>query len=225
MDQTYGWNGLLNVREDVVQADEDKFSKNDKAVGGFAVREEGEYFLNIAGTAMVDTGSGNLDVHDVFESTSPFRVYIDTTPPVAGALEVYFSSEAARDRNQEQRISTGTMWGDPNPYVTWDPTDLLGKESSRSPVEGWTVSWSTDSAVLPSVDRAELTKDVGFEMDLTGVTESRTYYVKVRGYDRAGNWTPDGDVPVFDLQVYAGPDCAAVEFEPYCDDGCSVSGD
>jgi uncharacterized membrane-anchored protein len=153
MDQTYGWNGLLNVREDVVKADEDKFSKNDKAVGGFAVREEGEYFLNIAGTAMVDTGSGNLDVHDVFESTSPFRVYIDTTPPVAGALEVYFSSDAARDRNQEQRISTGTMWGDPNPYVTWDPTDLLGKESSRSPVEGWTVSWSTDSAVLPSVDR------------------------------------------------------------------------
>jgi hypothetical protein len=64
MDQTYGWNGLLDVREDVVQADEDKFSKNDKAVGGFAVREEGEYFLNIAGTAMVDTGSGNLDVHE-----------------------------------------------------------------------------------------------------------------------------------------------------------------
>jgi hypothetical protein len=200
MDQTYGWNGLLDVREDVVQADEDKFSKNDKAVGGFAVREEGEYFLNIAGTAMVDTGSGNLDVHDVFESTSPFRVYIDTTPPVAGALEVYFSSEAARDRNQEQRISTGTMWGDPNPYVTWDPTDLLGKEVSRSPVEGWTVRWSTDSAVLPSVDRAELTKEVGFEMDLTGVKESKTYYIKVRGYDRAGNWTADRNVPVFIYQ-------------------------
>jgi hypothetical protein len=137
---------------------------------------------------------------NVFESTSPFRVYIDTTPPVAGVLEVYFSSESARDRNQEQRISTGTMWGDPNPYVTWDPTDLLGKESSRSPVEGWTVSWSTDSAVLPSVDRAELTKDVGFEMDLTGVKESKTYYIKVRGYDRAGNWTPDRDVPEFIYQ-------------------------
>jgi hypothetical protein len=200
MDQTYGWNGLLDVREDVVQADEDKFSKNDKAVGGFAVREEGEYFLNIAGTAMVDTGSGNLDVHDVFESTSPFRVYIDTTPPVAGALEVYFSSEAARDRNQEQRISTGTLWGDPNPYVTWDPRDLLGKEISRSPVEGWTVSVSTDEPVLPSVDRTELTKEVGFEVDLTGVKDSRIYYIKVRGYDRAGNWTADGDVPVFEYQ-------------------------
>ncbi|MBK8869897.1 MAG: hypothetical protein IPN19_02315 [Elusimicrobia bacterium] len=84
--------------------------------------------------------------------------------------------------------------------MIWDPMDVLGKEISRSPVEGWTVSVSTIEAVWPSVDRADLTKDVGFELDLTGVKESKTYYIKVRGYDRAGNWTADEDVPVFIYQ-------------------------
>ena len=167
----------------MVRADRDAGYKNDSAVGGFVVDEEGIYYLNIAGTAMTlrDVGAGNMvvDVAGQLASTSPFRVYIDTTPPVAGNLEVYFSSDAARDRNPEQRISTGTWWGDPNPYVTWDSTDLLGKESSRSPVEGWTVSVSTNSGVWPSTDRGELKQKDGFEIDLTGVKESKTYYIKV----------------------------------------------
>lgn len=190
---TYGWNGFIDPTLDCVNP-ENTYSINNSALRGFCAPLEGVYYLNIAGTAILKSG---LDTSNVV-SNSPFRVYIDTTPPIPPDLKLSFKA------NPFDPLLQDTLYGNPTPYFVWGTTDSLGNLVSQSPVLGWTTSVSTDSAVLPmrSTDTAQgfipFSQGPGMTADLNGVTfSSSTVYYRVRAYDLAGNWTPDNLIPEF----------------------------
>lgn len=189
---TYGWNGFNDGNLNCVALNE-TYSLNNTALRGFCAGE-GVYYLNVAGTAILKSG---LDTSNVV-STSPFRIYIDTTPPVPSELNLSFKA------NPFAPLLQDTLYGNPTPYFVWGSTDSLGKAESRSPLLGWSVSVSTDSNVRPerSTDPSKgyipFQSKPGISVDLHSVTfSSATVYYKVRGYDLAGNWTPDNLIPEF----------------------------
>ena len=192
--ETRGWNGEFNPNVKCITIDESKSnSLYNEPLGGFCA-EEGVYYLSVAGTAIIDS---ILDTNNIV-STSPFRVYIDMTPPVPPELKLSFKDIPFEPLLQD------TLYGNPTPYFVWGSNDPLGNDISRSPVLGWTTSVSTDSAVRPvrSTDPAQgfipFVQNPGISVDLHSVTvSSATVYYRVRAYDQAGNWTPDNDLPEF----------------------------
>ncbi|MBK8576640.1 MAG: T9SS type A sorting domain-containing protein [Elusimicrobia bacterium] len=196
-----GWSGEINAVGPCLPDSNGLFnSLFDGPIKGFC-GGEGIYYLNAVGTALVTQGQAkelllDANLNLISLSTDSFRVFVDTTPPVPQNLEVYFSTESALAKNPDQRISSGTLWGDPDPYVTWEGRDDLGA-ISRSPVEGWTVLVH-GSLGWQRPDRRPDQKSVFPE--LQGVTEPKDFYLSVRAFDRAGNWTPDTHVPIFKYQ-------------------------
>lgn len=198
INSTYGWNGFIDPARDCPNTNHTGFPLRDAAVKGFCAEEEGVYYLNVSGTVVGTTG---VDVGNIVSTTS-FRVFIDTTPPVPTELQLSFT------QTPFEPLPEDTLFGNPKPYFVWATTDTSGKADFHSPIVGWAYSVSIDSTVVParSTDTASNSAFFGFmpyadkqaiSPSLHEVTSSTaTVYYRVRGYDQAGNWTAD-PVPEF----------------------------
>jgi hypothetical protein len=201
--QTYGWNGKNDPTSSFCPSVGDHDYTFGGSLSGFCA-PEGEYYLNITGTALVETADSRVQLltdekgNTVFVPTEPFHVFIDTTPPVPPELQLSFLPTPFEPLLQD------TLYGNPNPTFVWGTEDTLGNSVSSSPILGWTYSVSTDPDVLPvqSTDPANgfipFKSDPAISVDLHDVTHSSgTVYYRVRGCDLAGNWTPNNRVPAF----------------------------
>jgi predicted DNA-binding protein with PD1-like motif len=200
---SHGWNGAIGTDIDPCLPGSTGFNyKFDGPIQGFC-GEEGVYYLNIVGTALVTSGMNDKELlqdaggNVLLKSTTSFRVFVDSTPPQPAQLEAFFGKDST-----DAKLSQNTTYGDPDPYFSWSSTDTLGNRASRSPVVGWTYSVSSDTAVSPDTRRTSANfipfrEEPGVSIDLTEILQATTFYFKVRGYDEAGNWTSDAEVPVF----------------------------
>lgn len=164
----------------------------------FDLGSEGLWFFNIVGDLSTDLGSPVI-------STSPFRVYVDTTPVDPGTIRAEFGQDATGTPDHTE-ILPGLPTGHQKPEFFWTKTDLLGKPNPRSPIEGWSWSFSSNPVVMPQLSTGQpqflsaslfvasssasyrvfmATYVANFDL----VFES-TFYFKVAALDQAGNWTP-----------------------------------
>ncbi|MBL8023861.1 MAG: hypothetical protein JNK54_06225 [Elusimicrobia bacterium] len=192
LSNSQGWNGKIDALQRCLSTGGINSPRVNDALKGFCA-PEGLFYLNSAGTAVIN---GALDLSTIF-STVAFRVYIDTTPPKPEQLAGFFSVGST-----ETLLSQDTIYGDPDPYFSWASTDTIGNRISRSPILGWTYSVSSDTAVTPerstqSPQFLPFRATPGVEVDFSEITQTTTFYFKVRGYDQAGNWTSNDHLAVF----------------------------
>jgi hypothetical protein len=164
----------------------------------FDFGSEGLWFLNIVGDLSTDLGSPVI-------STSPFRVFIDTTPVDPGTIRAEFGQDATGTPDHTE-ILPGLPTGHQKPEFFWTKTDTQGKPNPRSPIVGWSWSFSSNPVDTPVLSSAQpqflpaslfvaassasyrvfmATYIANFDL----VFES-TFYFKVAALDKAGNWTP-----------------------------------
>ena len=166
----------------------------------FDFQTEGLWFFNIAGT-LSDLGTPA----NTYISTSPFRVFIDTTPVDPGTIRAEFGQDATGTPDHTE-ILPGLPTGHQKPEFFWTKTDTQGKPNPRSPIVGWSWSFSSNPVDTPVLSSAQpqflpaslfvaassasyrvfmATYIANFDL----VFES-TFYFKVAALDKAGNWTP-----------------------------------
>lgn len=158
---------------------------------------EGVYYLHIVGDRLAQNISGNLFVDTPFyiesfpeAKQSYFRVLVDFTAPDPGAVRAFADGFEIPNANVD-RLGFQTL------SFQWHNFVDGGNAASRSPIVGWSFSFSENIADDPP----QLTSGAQFVAHaptptkvinlgpVASLPDETTYYFKVIGMDRAGNWT------------------------------------
>lgn len=195
---SHGWNGVLIDGSNCGKPPEDPFFA--EAMPGFCAPGEGIYYFHIIGNRI-----NGVSLSDSYKSTPSLRVFIDLTPPLAGAVEA--------SSNNYPIVSDGPTLGLTTLNFSWPVTDG-GEASSRSPIVGWSYSFSLNNSTrVPTFDRSggfvvgpsvslDLDKAIGGEPLLPS---TGTYTFKVRGVDKAGNWQSEPAVFTYNFKADSNP--------------------
>lgn len=158
---------------------------------------EGIYYLHIVGDRLAQNAFGNLFVDTPFyiegfpePKQSYFRVLVDFTSPNPGAVRAFADGFEIPNDNAD-RLGFQTL------SFQWHNFVDGGNAASRSPIVGWSYSFSENIVDNPP----QLTSGARFVAHTANPTkvinlgpvatlpDETTYYFKVIGMDRAGNWT------------------------------------
>lgn len=158
---------------------------------------EGVYFLHIVGDRLAQNAGGNLFVDTPFyiegfpeAKQSYFRVLVDFTSPDPGTVRAFADGFEIPNDNTD-RLGFQTI------SFQWHNFVDGGNAASRSPIVGWSYSFSENFADNPPqltsgsqfvAHSPTPTKIIGLG-PVASLPDETTYYFKVIGMDRAGNWT------------------------------------
>ncbi|MBK7688000.1 MAG: hypothetical protein IPJ35_03135 [Elusimicrobia bacterium] len=191
-----GWNGDIGEPSDACWAPVPGVGAlNNTALRFCTGSTEGIYYLHIVGDRL---NAASVDLPKLIENFPPgaganqsyFRVKVDLTRPDPGAVRAFADGFEIPNVNPER-------YGFQNVIFTWWPSGVdNGNPVSRSPIIGWSYSFSTNALDVPVqstsgvkfINHPTVSKTL-FVGDLGPIPDEETYYFKVIGVDRAGNWT------------------------------------
>ncbi len=199
-----GWSGDIGLVSDLCW---DSVGRSNNTALRFCTgRVEGEYFLHIVGDRL--NANGTVDQPQLMANfpvaagagQSYFRVKLDLTSPDPNGIQAFADGFEIPNANAERL-------GFQNINFTWSNYLDGGNPVSRSPIVGWSYSFSTNALDVPVQSTAVLkfinhptTNKTLFVGDLGPIPDEETYYFKVIGVDRAGNWTPAPQVFTYNFR-------------------------
>lgn len=187
IDQTssIGWNGEINASEPCSDGVGDPASLFAGALKGFCYPAEDVYYLHIIGNQI----QGGTLLSSYLASPPSFRIYIDTTAPDAGSIKA-LSDGYLITNNNSAPLGFQTI------DFSWGLLPDGGNSASRSPIVGWSFSFSTNAGDMPPLANAgpNFLPHSATPMKIINLgdpamlPDTETYYFKVVGLDQAGNW-------------------------------------
>lgn len=192
-----GWNGVMGNDLSLCWDDPSVDATSNVALRFCTGGTEGIYYLHIVGDRLAQDGGGNLFVDTPFyiesfpeAKQSYFRVFVDFTPPDPGALRAFADGFEIPNGNPD-RLGFQTV------NFQWHNFVDGGNAASRSPIVGWSYSFSENIADNPPqstsgsqyVAHSPTPAKVINLGPVATLPDETTYYFKVIGMDRAGNWT------------------------------------
>lgn len=203
-----GWNGDIGELSDACWTPFPGVGAvNNTALRFCAGVAEGIYYLHIVGDRL--TNAPSVDLPKLIENFPPgagvnqsyFRVKFDITRPDPAPVQAFADGFEIPNGNADR-------YGFQTVNFTWPSFVDGGDAAARSPIIGWSYSFSMDSGIEPARSTATsgsflLHPRVStslFVGDLGAIPNETTYYFKVIGVDRAGNWTRDPRVFTYNFK-------------------------
>lgn len=201
-----GWNGEIGESSDPCWSPVPGVGAlNNTALRFCTNLVEGIYYLHIVGDRL-DGVTVNLP--KLIENFPPvaganqsyFRLKFDITKPDPAAIQAFADGFEIPNGNLER-------YGFQTVNFTWPNFVDGGNAASRSPIIGWSYSFSSNALDVPVQSTAGVkflnhptTNKTLFVGDLGPIPDEETYYFKVIGVDRAGNWSSSPSVFTYNFK-------------------------